>query len=164
MNLEDALSRLLTGDLPDGEARRWRERIATEPEVAAAWAAMQGLVQELETVPADRPPPELDAAVLAAPRGRWSRVVVGLAAAALVLALVGILARGPERPVVTLSPGVHVVEGRIRIVAGAVVVDVDGACRIAIEPSGEPVREPSPGGEDMKTVASAIAGAALGSL
>ncbi len=161
---EEALSRLLAGELSDDEARAWQDRIDTDPEVAHAWAALQQLVRDLESLPPEIAPPELDRAVVLAARRRtvWGAAPWALAAAIL-LVVVGLLARGAGPAVVTLGPGTHLVEGPVRVVAGAVVIDVNGKVRIAIEPSEGLEREP-PGeeGPHLNAIASAITGAVAG--
>jgi len=49
--IERQLMRLLHGELPEGEAARWRGRLEAEPDLAASYAALRATWSELETGP-----------------------------------------------------------------------------------------------------------------
>ncbi|MEZ4240068.1 MAG: hypothetical protein R3F59_28750 [Myxococcota bacterium] len=164
----EALSRLLTGDLPPDEARALRRRIDTEPDTALAWAELLRLGEGLAALPDLPPPPALDRAVLGeAPRRwpwrpgsrrrrrrcwRWGR---------------GCGVRRRRRPSVVLVAGDQWVDGQLALVAGDVPVRVDGRARISVEPRAAVLREPGPQEVEMdgkQLVGAAVAGGALGAL
>lgn len=146
MTRDEALSRLLADDLPAAEAAAWRARIANDPEVAAAWAALQLLSRDLEALPAEPVPEALIARVVRQSRpvstrpARWPRLG-RLFAVAAALAVVVWAAMPTPRPTVELVRGEQRVVGDVRMVAGGVPIHVDGAATIRVEPQRHPVRE-----------------------
>jgi len=179
--IDEALSRLAAGDLPEEEARAWRARIAADPAVARSWIEMTQLLVALDHLPLETPSAQLDAAVLDSDRNparsthtnhRFSATgarprlgnpaLLSLVLAALVL-LIGLPSLVRQPSTVVVGPGTHVVTGTLRVVAGDVLIDVDGTARIAVgEPVGGGVRG-TPFEEDaMRTAAMAIAGAVGG--
>ncbi len=162
----ELLSRLLAGDLPEGEARALRARIQQEPELSRLWEAMRGLPAALISLPEEPPPAAVVQAAmdlassppLAAPRpARPWGTILALAAAALLA--VGLWPRA--RPTLLLAEGQQLVEGEARVLAGGVVVDVDGRALILVEPSGPAARVE--GAEDpnmrLETIGAALGGA-----
>lgn len=165
MTTDEALSRLLSGDLPDHEARALHARIEAEPELAASWAELQDLVEELDDLPDALTPPPLDPRVLggaAEPRSRsplWSAVPWLAAAAAAMLWLWP--APGVER---VLLEGSEWVEGEVTVYAADAVIELDGTARILVEPAGGAVRVPGPEQErtmDRKQILAGLAGAVV---
>ncbi len=165
MSLYEDLSRLLDGDLPPAEAAALWQRIADEPEVAAAWAQLRALPEQLSDLPDLAPPPGLDARVLAAEapspgRRAWQLPL----AAALALAATLLLLLWPaSEPALLLSEGEQWVEGRALVMAGGLPVRVQGRAKISVEPSGSSQRV---GGQevenmDFKHAMAAAAGAAV---
>ncbi|MCO4744397.1 MAG: hypothetical protein KC912_06385 [Proteobacteria bacterium] len=55
---------LRDGDLPEAEAARLRDRLATEPELQALWARVDQLALDLPELPLDAPPAGLNAALV----------------------------------------------------------------------------------------------------
>ena len=157
MNVHEALSRLQAGELPPDEADALRARIAREPEVRAAWELLEALPATFEDLLHTPPPPGLDDRILGAPRRSWRPLAVGLLAVAAVLAVV----LGGRRAPVTLvvSDGSVEVDGRARVLAGAVQVDVDGSAEISVEPADGPARGTEAGGP--MTRRSVVAGSVL---
>lgn len=143
-DLHESLSRLLDDELPGAEAEALRRRIDAEPEVRAAWEALQAAVSGLEGLPMEvRPPAALDARVAGGPpvvstgRGSWAVAAFGVVALAAAV-LLGL--RTPEPSTVVIGAGSSEVEGAMQVLVGDVVVDLDGRARIDVEPSGDPVR------------------------
>ena len=135
MNLHKQLSRLLDRDLDETEERQLRARIDAEPDVAAAWQAMQGLPDELAALPDVPPPPALDEAVLSPSRPevkRFSRRWAPWAAVAACLALAWMWMR-PGPPIV-LVQGSQFVQGHALVLAGPTEVEVAGRALIEVEP------------------------------
>jgi anti-sigma factor RsiW len=93
---EIELMRLLHGELPAEQARALRARLESEPELAAAWARLEGTWSGLELPPAAPAPPAFAQRVLAearrqaGPAGRlswataprWARATAAAALAA----------------------------------------------------------------------------------
>jgi hypothetical protein len=152
MTLDEQLSALAAGDLPEAEAAVLRQRIADEPEVAARWRAMQGLIADLASLPATASPPVLRR------RRPTGRIATGLLAAAAVL-----FALWPAPPAeVLLASGETWVDGDLSLLAGDRRITVDGRARILVEPPPGVVR----GGVqedpmDTRTLAAGLAGAIL---
>ncbi len=160
MNLDEQLSRLLSGDLPLAEAKALRARIANEPEVAAQWAAMSELVADLEFLPAEMTPPALRESVSAGPANRrWSRVIPWMVAAAV--AAMWML--GSASPDLVLLDGSELVQGDLSVRAGDAMVQVDGVALISVEPADGAVRVPRPEQQEnpmkSKVIAAGLAGA-----
>ena len=172
MSLNEDLSRLLEGDLPKADADALRRRIDQEPAVARAWAEMCRLRDDLAALEDEPAPPGLDRRVLdqvgqlpparerrpiwsSAPWLAWAGWAV--AAAALVL----LIPRGTAD--VLLLEGSEWVDGRVRILAADVPVEVNGRALVEVEPGGRSVRVPLE--EDPMDVtshlAAAVAGAAI---
>lgn len=170
MTLHEELSRLLAGDLPEPEAAALRRRLATEPEVERAWQALQELVEAVQALPAEAPPPGLDARVLGLRTterspGRWGWALAGAAAGVLAGVLAAALLAKPHPPSrVALVRGQQVVSGRVQVVAGELEVEVDGLARLSVEPGAGLARAEGAQEDPMKTALSALAGAAGGAL
>lgn len=131
MTDEEALSRMLSGDLePEAEARI-RARIEVEPDLREAWQVMQALPEAI----AELPHPEfseawVDLALASEPTSRgWPWWVAGWAAAAASLLLH--LAPGP--PPLHLSQGTAVVMGSGRVAVADRELAVDGQAAIVID-------------------------------
>jgi anti-sigma factor RsiW len=62
---DQELIRLLHGELGPGEARELRERIGSDPELAAAWQRLERTWKGLEPPPAAAPPPGFSGRVMA---------------------------------------------------------------------------------------------------
>jgi len=176
----EALSELLSGDLPRDQAQALRARIRDEPELAQAWEELRALTADLGELP-DRqaPPAHLDAAVLdeleppsraslasgssaarsGISRRRW--LLPSLAAAALLaVGLASGLALAPsDAPaVVTLAQGRHRVSGEaVEVRLDAARVQVRGDAWITVEPGSEGVRRE--GQEDAMDVSHALSAA-----
>lgn len=159
------LSMLLDGALPEDEAAHLRARIASEPEVAEAWAVLLGLPPALGGLPdAVPPPPALDAAVLAAvttaPRRRRRR---WWPAAAVAAAGIGLWLSWPvaEPVTLTLVAGQQTVEGEVTVLAAHVPVAVSGRADIFVEPQSGWTREPQQEDEGMVRMISAMGAGVL---
>jgi len=63
--MEHDLMRLLRGELPAGEARALRERMRSEPELAAAYARLERTWNGLELPPASPVPPGFSGRIMA---------------------------------------------------------------------------------------------------
>ena len=124
MDLDEALSRLLDGDLDPEAADALRQRIATEPLVAARYRALQAMVADLQALP-DELPVRTRAA-----RRSWV-ALSGWACAAALLAWLALAGRAPE---VIQTAEATTYEGVFRIEAGDVIVDLAGRAAIAVEP------------------------------
>ena len=175
MNLDEALSRLLEGDLPDEEASQLWRRIDTEPDVARAWEAMTALpdaLAGLPPVPGDVAPPPLAEAVydaLPKPESRrvaWAQAIPWVVAAlALLYAAFGGSSSDPTERV-ELVAGESLVEGQLSLVAADRSIALDGRARIFVEPMGPvtrgerrtPISEDS---MDARPLLGAVAGAML---
>ncbi|MFZ5482539.1 MAG: hypothetical protein ACOZNI_37600 [Myxococcota bacterium] len=144
--MSDDLSRLLDGELSLDEAAALRERIARDPALAARWARMQALGGRIRDLPREVP----------RPRRSWGWTG-WVAAAALALFL---LRPAPAR---VLVAGTERVEGRAEVLAGDVVVEVDGKVSITVEP---PAGRPRGAGAevtdmDKKALIAALAGSVV---
>ncbi len=146
--MNEDLSRLLDGELSQSEETLVRERIATEPALAAEWAAMQALPGQLRALPREMAPPALMAPRLsvAAPTSRsvaapsapvhrpakpFFRLAIPLALAAGLL--VGVILPRPHAEVRILR-GVEMLDGRLDVLAGDLPVRIDGKVEISVEP------------------------------
>ena len=163
------LSRLLDGELSASESDALRQRIATDPVVAEAYAALSGTLDGLASLPqAVSPPASLDARVVSAfPSGRpsgghrpwwWLPSGAGLLAVAAALLLVPV-----SPPEVTLVAGSHVVDGVAHVLASDAKIAVSGRARISLEPVSGSARA---GGQEVdlmmaRTLSAAGAGALL---
>lgn len=149
MELDEQLSRLVDGDLPEADAVALRRRIAGEPEVAERYGEMLALVTRLGELPE-----ELDAPVVRRRVPVWAAAGWLLAAAAIVIALL------PSAPGTTVqATGMALYDGLHQVQAGDVTVYTDGSVGIRVEPRPQVVRVP--GQEDsMKAMSHAIAAAA----
>lgn len=128
MNVRESLSRLMDGELHAEETAALRERIASEPEVARAWAAMNRLPLALSRLPDVAPPAFRSPAPV---RRNWAgRVTILALAAALLLA---VLAPRPRTQMVVGS-GVSMIEGNVDVFIGDVEIAVDGKSLITVEP------------------------------
>jgi len=143
MTLDEQLSRLLDGDLPPDQAEAIRQRIASEPDVAAAWQEIQDLAQALADLPEEIHPPSLNPQILGVEESatrRWAAWVPwGLAAAAILLVL---LRPVETAPTVLLASGESYVEGQLSLMAGDQEISLDGRARIFVEPPPTPTRVP----------------------
>lgn len=141
----ELISRWMAGDLPPDEAHALRERVEADPELRALWHALQGLDADLRRLPAEAPPPELDAEVLrrlhapavpAAPPRRiraFAWAAIGLAAGALLALGADAISLAPERTL-QLDAGTMTVEGAETVVAGPARVLVNGRARLSADP------------------------------
>lgn len=130
MNHEQ-LSRLLAGDLDDAEAAALHDAIDADPELRAAWQAMQTLAADLDALPLEVEPPPLPDPILspAPPPANRPWLPWLIAAAALLFAL------WPQpRPERVLTAGSQWVRGDVQVLAGDLAVDVHGTARISVEP------------------------------
>jgi hypothetical protein len=153
------LSRLLDGDLDDEAAAALRARIAAEPDVAAAWAAMQRLPSDLAALPL-RPRPEgLPSPVRAGGWGAPAWFGVGaLAAAALLFALTT-----HATPSVVPSVGEQAYDGTLDVLLPQGRLHVDGVVDLIVEPAEGVVREQGSTEDPMNRthLVAALAGAAI---
>ncbi|MCB9797687.1 MAG: hypothetical protein H6741_33775 [Alphaproteobacteria bacterium] len=160
----EQLSLLLDGALEPEEAAALRARIDAEPELAEAWALMQGLPRpsppcprlrsrRSSTPPCSPPARRRAAALRLAPLDR-------LRGGAL-LALTAWGLRAPEPEALTLLAGDQLVEGRARVLAaGSLPIDVDGRALVRVHPNLTPSPEEDP--EMMlREIMAAAAGAAI---
>jgi len=160
MNLQEQLSRLLSDDLTAAEAQALRTRIATEPEVASEWRAMQDLAFALGELPAEVTPP-----ALREPGGsRPANVVIARLIPWMVAAAAGVLwFLGGSAPDLLLMDGSELVDGEVTVMAGDTRVDVDGVALISVEPPHGAVRVPGPEQQEDpmngKLIAAGLAGA-----
>lgn len=166
MSVYEELSRLLDGELPQDEAEALRTRIATEPELAAAWETLQALPADLAELPDIAPPSGLDERVLdrdeLRPRmQRFSRRWGTTAAVAASLALLFLWTR--PGPATVLVSGTQFVDGQVTVQAAAVQVDVNGRALIEVEPPEGFVREHGQEVSEMNRnhLLSALAGAVV---
>lgn len=160
----EALSRLRAGDLPPDEAVRLRAAIASDPELAAAWAQVGALDDAIRALPRRLPVPDgLDAAVLTPARRRPARTAWLAAGVAGLLAAAGLaVALRPQPPVrIVTTEGAEVIEGRAEVLAGGVPVVIDGRARIRVEPEG-PVARGTGAEDEMKLVGAGLGGVVLG--
>ena len=151
----EALSQLLSGDLPREEADALRARIQAEPELAAIWSMLEDLPADLaELSSAETPPADLDARVLAAHtrpapvaarpthrRSPWP--ALALAAGLLLAAGPGLgWALSVDEPVqVTIADGRHRITGdAVEVLAGTTRVEVRGDAWVTVEPGHDPAR------------------------
>jgi len=172
MSLHEDLSRLLEGDLPPADAEALRRRIDQEPEVARAWAEMCRLREDLAALQDEPPPRDLDRRVLdrfgrlpSTPERRPARssapwlALAGWAVAAAALLLLSTHGTAD----VLLLEGSEWVDGRVRVLAADIPVEVDGRALVEVEPRERPVRVPLQE-DSMSTtshLAAAVAGAAI---
>ncbi len=157
--LDEQLSRLWDGDLPEAEARALRDRIGREPEVARRWERLRAALAALAALPAERTPPPLRAARPA--KRSWAGLVPwALAAAAVVLWL-----RSWPEPDRVLVAGTEWIDGEAQVLAGDVIVEVDGRVQLLVEPAGGVPRGGGADEEDpmwsRSTVVAAVAGAVV---
>ena len=75
---DQELIRLLHGELGPGEARELRERIGSDPELAAAWQRLERTWNGLEPPPAAPPPPGFTGRVMAHVRSQGIAGASGL--------------------------------------------------------------------------------------
>lgn len=161
MTLDEQLSALLDGDLPPDVAADLLDRIASDPDLAERWEALQALVLDLEALPL----PELGearvrTAVGEAPSRAWRPAVVLPLLASAAGLLVGLWwAPRPPAVVEVTEAGVSVgaraltVDGtpvpggriRLRADAGTVRIEVPGGLEVAGAPPGPDVPETRPG-------------------
>lgn len=163
---DEALSMLAAGDLPPDEAAALRARIASEPEVAARWAAMQRLLTDLDALPVDHPelvgpPVRLPPEPMPAANRPWGWVAAAVAVAAAVLLWV----RTPSEADLVLGGGTSLVEGQLSLLAADVPIRVDGRAAIRVEPRAAVVRggegTPSEDSMDRNAILAGLAGAAI---
>jgi hypothetical protein len=177
MSLDEDLSRLLDGDLPEPEAAALRGRIASDPEVARAWEAMASLpdaLASLPVVPDDASPPGVPDALLVSAlpspsslqRAGWRRALPwAVAVAALFFAFLrGTTPVGPER--IQLIAGESVLDGDLHLLAGDRAIDLDGRARVFVEPPDGVVRGAEQNASledpmDTRTLLGALAGAVV---
>lgn len=163
--LHEALSHLLDGELPPDEARALRDRIATEPEVAAAWRVVSGLPEALADLPEEAPPPALDRKVLAAAKPAVGRSRSGWLAVAgwAVAAAAAVVALWPDpQPELILAAGHQWVDGEALLRAGDQLIEIDGAALVTVEPSGGVAR--GAGAEVEMSAREAVVGALAGAV
>jgi ferric-dicitrate binding protein FerR (iron transport regulator) len=172
MSLYEDLSRLLEGDLPEADADALRRQIAEDPAVARAWAQVQNLKEDLVALEDEPPPRTLDQRVLdrvtarhpvqARPPTRSRTTWIAIAGLAVGAAALLVLAPWDTAEVL-LVDGSEWVDGRARVQAADVWVEVDGRALVSVEPRGGSVRVPVE--EDPMNVtshlAAAVAGAAI---
>lgn len=174
MELNEALSRLSSGELIGPEADALRERIRTEPEVAAAWARICAIPDAIAALPVppgmpdlaagrvDAPPRQQALDALVAPDARAPRTN----RPALVWWLLPLAALGAgyliphPRPHVVLA-GEAVVEGPVVVDLGARSIRIDGRSRVRVEPRPALVHGEEVAPMDKTHLFSALAGAAL---
>ena len=140
MNLYEQLSALLDGDLSAEEEAAVRQRIATEPEVAAAFEHLRQVTSDLSNLPEEPAPRELDEKIArrdgpATVDQAWRKMLRwgGWVAAA---AIVVVLLPGTSAQHVIVD-GTELVEGDAAVWAGDHRVEVDGAVRIAVTPPAD---------------------------
>ncbi len=171
MTLHEALSRLLDGELDANDAAALQARIATEPDVARAWAAINRLPTALAALPDAEPPAvrvpgraALDRGGMASGASAFRRtpgpavwVAVALAAS---LAVATLLPR--DRPEIVLGGGVSMIAGDVDVLVGDLVIRVHGKSEISVEPLAGRVRDPgSEVNMDRSHLLAAFVGAAV---
>lgn len=136
MDLYEQLSRLMDADLPAEDAAALRKRIETEPEVQAAWQAMQQLNDDLNDLPEQLPVPPTLQATAPRPANRVSYWPLAVAAASLLVA--GGLWMQPS-PVteLALGYGVQAVDGDAVLHVMGVDVAISGRAAVSVEPVGD---------------------------
>ncbi len=154
MTLHEALSRLLDGDLDPVAADALRTRIATEPDVARAWATMSGLPARIAGLSAfdsqsGAPPvgalPGRVLATSSSPQVSSARrpafryvpaVAVALAAGFALFVIVP-----KPTPQIVLGAGTSEVSGDVDVLVGDATIHVSGESSITVEPSPDHLRD-----------------------
>ncbi len=172
-DLNESLSRLLSGDLPAEQAEALLSRIEQEPEVARAWELMRLLGDDLAALPELTPPPELDGVVLASVDEAPAPVVaiggfgavVGRALPWMAVAAALLLAFWPvQKPEMILASGDQWIDGDTVVLAGTHRVEVQGRALISVEPAGGHLRVPKANTENSMNkdiLMGALAGAVV---
>lgn len=139
MTLYEALSRLLDGDLDPDAAAALRARIANEPDVARAWAAINRLPARIADLPHSEPPALIERGRAERPARLRAAPLWIAAALAASLAAFALLPR--SAPTLVLGEGTTVVQGRVDVLAGELMIEVDGESRITVEPLAGRLRD-----------------------
>ena len=133
-DLDEALSRLISGDLSPSDAHQLRQRIAGEPEIAAQYREMKELLGGLSSLPEEMEPPPLTR--LAPRRPVWPRIVPWVAVAASLLLWIW-----PSAPSsIVLTEGAQYVEGSVSVLAADREIRVEGRAKIFVEPEDQLMR------------------------
>jgi hypothetical protein len=136
MDLYEQLSRLMDSDLTADEAAALRQRIANEPEVAAAWQVMQQLSADLNDLPEQLPVPPSLRATAHRPANRTSVWPLAVAAAALLVAG-GLFMRPTPVTELAIGYGVQAVDGDAILHVMGVDVAISGRAAVSVEPVGD---------------------------
>ena len=167
MSHEDAINRLIDGELSPEEEAELRAAIADDPELARLAAAMQALPDQLAALPDALPdPPALRPGHAHTTSGfapRWAWVAVAGLAAALAVA-VGPLAFAPGPAHLQMEHGAQTIEGVSSVHIGSLRVDVAGEARISVEPATADGRSAEQEDPMKPHLPSAIGGVAAGAL
>lgn len=157
----EALSRLLSGDLPAEEAAAWRAKIVDDPDVRRDWDAMRALPASLAALPVEPVPAHLLGKTPRSRRVPW-RVAAVAAVAVAAVALLAVVPGGTPR--VVLADGMAMVHGPVDVELPAGVLSVDGDARVTVEPatpSDRRVPAEDPMHPAVTQLVSAAAGAAV---
>ena len=157
----ERLSLLLDGELDAAEEQALRARIAKDPELAAAWEAMQALPADLAGLGELDAPPVLDHRVVGPPVQDRKPPSAGIAIAALAAVMLMWFLGANEAPTLLLEDGSQLIEGKALVYAGSTRVQVDGTARISVEPPEAGARVPAQEVSMKNALAGAIAGAVV---
>ena len=172
---DEDLSRLLEAELDFEQAKRLREDLETDPELAARWERLLSLDADLSALDEQPAPPHLDQAILenapatevseppAAPSKRWAWVLL---AAGLVLAASPLLALtdwAQESPELAVASGSQWITGPSTVLLpDDKMLEVNGRVLLSVEPPA-PLPRVLAQEEEMnpKILLAAAAGAAI---
>lgn len=161
-DLDEALSRLLSGDLePDQEAQLFAD-LATDPALRRRLDVVRRIPDALAMLPSSPLPEALRERLIAIPGGQrwpWRGPAIGALVAAAAILIVLALRQADEPEV--LASGVAYVEGQHQLLAGDVHVAVDGAAWIEVEPPAGAERRP---GQEVEMRRRLLVAALAGSL
>lgn len=136
LDLYEQLSRLMDGDLSAEDAAALRHRIDAEPNVRAAWQAMQQLGDDLSALPEQLPHPPALVSSIPTPANRTAWWPLAVAAAALLVAG-GLWVRPAPVTELALGYGVQAIDGDAVLHVMGVDVAISGRAAISVEPPGD---------------------------